>query len=711
MTRQSKSPVVRDRVSPSQVRDGKATPSASPPSRWCTAIGLGVIVGAGALAYANSLAGPFLFDDRVTVVDNTQIRQLWPLSQALFASRETPSAGRPLVNLSFAMNYAVGGLQVRGYHLVNIAIHLVCALLLLGVVRRVLNGPMYRSRWAGMADGVALAASALWLLHPLNSEAVDYLTQRTELMMGLFYIGTFYAMVRADDSPRPRLWRTASVCACALGMACKETMVTAPIMVWLYDWRIRGESVRDTFSKRGHFYAALASTWVLLVALQWSGPRIHSAGWSAGVDIWTYLLNQTTMIVRYLRLAIWPAGLVLAYGYPSPLTLKDVLPNAVMVAGLIAATVVALRVAPRVGFLLAWVVVTLAPTSSIVPIATEVGAERRTYLPMMALAVLAAVGVAQAAQAIDRQSPRSTRRLGSACALIAVVAVAATYGVETTARNREYRSGLVMAQTVLARWPTAYAHFLLATELIDVGDNPAALPHLRLAVRDVPRAEMTLGTELAKAGQRDEALAHLQAFVQLQPLILQAVPARNLIGGLLTERGQFEAAADQFRLVLQMNPAFVEAHGHLADALFAQRRFAEAVSEYRQYLAAFPRDAAATLELGVAFDKLGRSDDALATFRWVLHLDPHNKLAARDAAINRLMADDYAGTVTFGRQAVAANPEDPVAHDVLGVGLAFESHWADAAAELQRAVQLDPSNSQFRDHLAGVEARWHRGGH
>jgi tetratricopeptide (TPR) repeat protein len=193
--------------------------------------------------------------------------------------------------------------------------------------------------------------------------------------------------------------------------------------------------------------------------------------------------------------------------------------------------------------------------------------------------------------------------------------------------------------------------------------------------------------------------------------MLEAVPARNLIGRLLTQRGQFEAAADQFRLVLQMDRSFLEAHGHLADTLFEQRQFADAVYEYRQYLAAFPRDAAATLKLAVAFDKLGRSDDALVAFRRVLDLDPHNGLAARDAAINRLTVDDYAGTVTFARQAVAANPDDAVAHDVLGVGLAFESQWAGAAGELQRAVQLDPSNAQFREHLASVEARWPRSGH
>ena len=107
---------------------------------------------------------------------------------------------------------------------------------------------------------------------------------------------------------------------------------------------------------------------------------------------------------------------------------------------------------------------------------------------------------------------------------------------------------------------------------------------------------------------------------------------------------------------------------------------------------------------------LSRSDDALAAFRRVLDLDPHNALAARDAAINRLTADDYAGTVIFGRRAVAANPNDPVAHDVLGVGLALGSQWTDATTDLQRAVQLDPSNAQFREHLSSVEARWNRTG-
>src|SRR6185436_12269087 len=111
-------------------------------------------------------------------------------------------------------------------------------------------------------------------------------------------------------------------------------------------------------------------TWLITAALMWSGPRIHSAGFAAGVSPWTYLMNQTVMIARYLRLAVWPRSLVLAYGIPLPLSVGDVVVPALLIVGLLALTAVALVRRPLLGFLGLWFFVTLAPTSTIVPIAT-----------------------------------------------------------------------------------------------------------------------------------------------------------------------------------------------------------------------------------------------------------------------------------------------------------------------------------------------------
>src|SRR3977135_4205509 len=113
----------RKRTKPKQ--ESAPPPGLAPRGVWLRAA---LLVLAGAVVYANALSGPFVLDDQDTIVMNEQIRQLWPPSVVLFPALELPAAGRPVVNLSFALNYALGGADVRGYHIVNIAIHIACAL-------------------------------------------------------------------------------------------------------------------------------------------------------------------------------------------------------------------------------------------------------------------------------------------------------------------------------------------------------------------------------------------------------------------------------------------------------------------------------------------------------------------------------------------------------------------------------------------------------
>ena len=224
-------------------------------------------------------------------------------------------------------------------------------------------------------------------------------------------------------------------------MACKETMVVAPVVVLLYDRTFTFGSFREALRGRGWYYAALCATWLVLVALLWSSPRGDSAGFAgASVSPWTYLLNQSEMIVRYLRLAFWPRGLVLDYGEPLHVTFADVAPYAIAVAALLAATIIALVRNPPLGFLGAWFFLTLAPTSSILPISTEVGAERRMYLPLMAIV---------AAVVVDRRGFVGARVHGSrpahprtgAPANLAFAVLAVLLSLGTVQRNREYLSG------------------------------------------------------------------------------------------------------------------------------------------------------------------------------------------------------------------------------------------------------------------------------
>jgi tetratricopeptide (TPR) repeat protein len=650
-----------------------------------------IIAVCAAAVYANSLAGPFVFDDQVSLVDNPQIREWWRLGVLLQPERESPLAGRPLVNLSFAINYAFGGLEPVGYHLVNLALHLACALLIFGIVRRTLDQPALKARLGQSPMTLAWAVGLVWALHPLNSEAVDYVTQRTELMMALCYLGALYAGIRAWASPAPWRWLATSVLTCAMGMACKESMATAPITIICYDAIFLFGSLRQAIRSRWRFYAGLAVSWVVLGAAIWSGPRVHSAGFSSGVSPWTYLLNQTVMIPGYLRLALWPRSLVSIYGWPLPLTLHDVAPYALLMLALFAAACVALVRSPEWGFAGLWFFVTLAPASSVVPIATEVGAERRMYLPLVALVALAVIGVS-----FIRRVPRIVPG-------IALAAVSVGLAAGTIARNRDYRSGILLAQTAVDRHPTSVGRSLLGIELQKAGRGDEALVQLRMAVAGAPRAYYPLGIELLRRGRTRDAIEALEAFVREQPLLLAAIDARQRLGQAYTAQERWQEAIEQYRIVFTMKPSpdqRLDTEALLGEALVGAQRFDEAIAQYRTYLKARPGDVHALTYLAVALAVSGQTDESLAAFRQAAELEPDSSSAQRNLAIALFDHRNADEAAVHAARAIALQPGDAVAHDTLGRALAVQGRLPEARAEFERALQIAPDSVDAREDLA-----------
>src|SRR5208283_3006570 len=194
-----------------------------------------LIVAAGLWAYHNSLHGPFIFDDIPSIVENRHLHHLWPIDVVMTAPPGTTVTGRPVVCLTLALNYAVGGLNVWGYHVFNLAIHLITALVLFGILRRTFESETLRDRFGGNAVGLAATIALVWEVHPLQTESVTYVVQRTELLMGLFLLLMSYCVIRSDRSTNPALWQLAAIVSCALGMGSKEVMVVGPLIVLLYD--------------------------------------------------------------------------------------------------------------------------------------------------------------------------------------------------------------------------------------------------------------------------------------------------------------------------------------------------------------------------------------------------------------------------------------------------------------------------------------------
>jgi Flp pilus assembly protein TadD len=555
--------------------------------------------------YWNSLGAPLVWDDDPAIVTNQSIRG--SLADSLAPPLETPVAGRPIVNASLAINYGIHALDTTGYHIWNLAVHAASALLLFGIVRRTLSSrKVFRD--AMFSDGVALVAALTWMVHPLLSETVDYVTQRSESMMGLFFLLTLYAAIRArggrhphrasraearDPVQRERRWELMSIASCALGMATKESMVTAPVAIVLYDLVFEFDSPREALTSRRFLYAGLAATWLELGVIMWRWPRSTVGGSKVGA--WTYLLNQAQMITRYLALTFWPESLVVDYGLPRMLSVRDVVAEGALLVGLAAATVLALRRWPAAGFLGVMFFLTLAPTSSIVPITSEVGAERRMYLPLAALTVLM---VTLAGVFIDRargRSPGRGRALMGAAIGVSVVVIAAL-AVRTAYRNREYETQISLWESVIARRPQGRARFALANQLMEAGRHDEAIAQLRAAVVDFPDARAGLGTELLISGEFKEGVDVLEAFLQANPSAPNRAPARPLIArgyrGLAErslQQQRFAQAADEARQSIQFDPQSADAHNVLGAALASQGQFDQAAAEFREALRINPQ--------------------------------------------------------------------------------------------------------------------------
>lgn len=471
------------------------------------------------MAYSNSFAGIFVFDDEPAIAQNQNLRNLWPLTAAMAAPPDTTLSGRPVATLSFAIDHARSGGSLDGYHATNLCIHLAAALLVFGITRRTLLTARLKDRFAGAATPLAAIVALIFIVHPLHTGSVTYIVQRVESLMGLLYLATLYCAIRALDAHGRAwaCWTGAAVLACALGMATKEVMATAPLMVMSWDYLF----ARDRATARRSLYASLAATWIILAVLVAGGHRSPSVGFGfAGWPWWRYLMTQAEVVTHYLRLAVIPAPLVLDYDWRAATSLAQVaVPGALLVA-LLAATVWGLIRRSPAAFAGAWFFLILAPTSSVIPIVTEVAAEHRLYLPVAGVIGLVVLGLFEAGRRVAGTSS-TTRRVMGRAGLLAGAVVVLLLARMTQARNADYHDyDRIWSATIAERPLNARARNNYATSLLMKGRYAEAEPHLRVAVRENPslaEAEANLGVTLSAQGKLDEGATHLRRAIELQP--------------------------------------------------------------------------------------------------------------------------------------------------------------------------------------------------
>jgi len=680
-----------------------------------------LIIAVGVWAYHNSFQGPFIFDDVPSILDNPHIRHLWPIWDAMSRHTESAVSGRPVVCLTLTLNYAFDGLNVRGYHAFNLAVHLLAALVLFGVLRRTFEGEKLRDRFGASAVWLAAAIALIWEVHPLQTECVTYIVQRTESLMGLFLLLTLYCTLRGSQSSRPRVWYLAAVVSCALGMGSKEVMVGAPLIVLLYDRVFLAASFRQLWQRRGGLYVGMAATWVMLGALVAGVSRSRTGFGIEGLTSWDYLKTEAGVIVYYLRLCFWPRPLVIDYfDWPIALSLKDALVAGVVVIGLLGATVWAFRRQPWLGFLGAWFFVILGPTSSFLPSANEAAAERRMYLPLAAVVTLTVVG----AVALGKRLFSKQQGVVLGCAAGGSLVVLFTF--LTIQRNQDYRSDLAIWRDTAEKRPSnARAHNNLGFALAEAGRLDDAIGQCEEALRlrpDYAEARVNLGVALEKLGRPEDAIRQYEEALRIEPDF--AMANKNLAGALMRV-GKTEGAIRSYKQLLQIAPDSAETHRDLGLALEQAGRTADAIEQYQQAARLNPDDDGVFNDWGIALEhwagtKSGVEADALfkqaaekygqalrvkpdcteALNNWgtALWEQAKTKRGAEAEALFKQALEKY-------EQALRIKPDYAGAHYNLALALLAMGNSEEAARHLESVLQFKPDSAEVHHRLAEALAR------
>jgi tetratricopeptide (TPR) repeat protein len=532
----------------------------------CLAVTLSIV------AYANAFNNTFVYDDYDTVIANPSLRDLGNIRFIL-----VHSPFRPVVNVSYAIDRALWGYWAPGFHLTSVLLHAVVVGLLYAFILRALSDARVRvhggtpdSRDPARLDAwTACVAATMFGVHPLMSEAVAYVSGRSELLVGMFFLAALLcgraAMIAATHAPagrrKIRVIRatTGTLIAGGLALCSKETGATLPIVLWLYDALILPS---DSAARRFRLTRVFGPAFLLVAAAGilryiFFPPPLSVSAATPGLT----LLTQSIVLWRYLGLLLFPVNQSIMHGVHRVTSLVDPLALAAVAAMFLAGWVAfqLRRTAPLFAFGFLWFLVTMAPSSSVFAL-REGMAEHRAYLGSAAVLV----ALSRSGMRLFAALSRGRSGVPATCAS-GLVLLAALLTTLTLLRNKVWENPIALWAEAVEQSPGMWEpRYALADALRQAGACGAAIPHYNVVVRSRPAhrdAFTNLGICLAETGRLDEAE---KAFTRALDIDPHFVRAYTNLGSLAILAGNNDLARDRYLEAIATDPQNVLARLQLA---------------------------------------------------------------------------------------------------------------------------------------------------
>jgi tetratricopeptide (TPR) repeat protein len=676
------------------------------------------------------------FDDNVYVSENRHV--LGGLTDAgiawAFTESHVSSHWHPLTWLSLMADAQVlaagkGPLDrarlAGGMHLVNLALHAANAVLLFLVLRA-----MTASTWPS-----ALAA-AVFAVHPLHVESVAWITERKDVLSGLF--GLLALGAYAWYARGPSVVRYLVVAAAlALGLMAKPVLVTWPLVFLLSDYwplgrfsqrrvggagksssddalrepaqntderfqgsdSVRNPAVSQRFAPRTlpmlivekiPLLLLVAASAIVTFLAQRSGGDVISL---QSVPIWERIARAAALYVAYLGKSLWPVNL--AALYPGGPMESFWLASAAggLLALLTAGAVWGAWRGQRwlaVGWF--WYLGTLLPTIGLIQVGSQVMADRFLYLPQIGLCVAGVWGAAHLAGLWPDR--RWLSGLGGALLVAGLMACA--WQQTSYWRNSE----TLLTRTLACTARNSMAHYNLGLDLASRGQVDDAIAHFQQALEikpDFAGAHNNLGVALAGRGQVDAAMTHFRKALELEP---DYAGAHYNLANLLAARGETDAAMTHFRKALEIKPDYAEAHNNFGLALADHGEADEAVAHYRKALEIKPDFVSAHYNLGAILADRGEADKAIAHYRKALEIKPDYAEAHYHLGLILAHHGEVEEAMVHYRKALEIEPDYAEAHNNFGKALADRGEVDEAIAHFRKSLELKPDNAQAHCNLA-----------
>lgn len=536
---------------------------------------------AGALAYRNAFGAPFIFDDLTQILQNPKIQNFdWPWT---FLANNR----RPILYASLALNFHTSGFNAFAFHEFNIRVHILAAMMLFFLVRKTLLLPAMKEGLRQNADLLAFASSLLWLLHPIHTQAVTYIIQRAESLMGLFFISALFFSSQYLTS-RKLFWLIIAGVASLFAGLTKEVALVLPLMVLFYDRTFISATFREAFRNNCWLYGALSVTWAVMVFLYLTTApeeRLTAGFGMQGMTPFLYAVNQPAVILRYIALAFWPDNLIFDYQWQAVTQWQFLWPSLVVVFSWVLVLIVVYcwnKDTRGVSFLLLSFFIILLPSSSVIPL-KDIIFEYRLYLSLSCLSIVFVVALFSFSERYVRLRNRKP------FFIIIVMLLAIILGGITYQRNKVYANEEVLWHDVISKQPFNDRAFNnLGEYLMRNGRAEEAKGYFLKAAAlntDYPDVYVNLATVVGKEGDPQKAVEYAQKAIALDP---DFAVGHNNLGSALSQLGRYAEAIPHYEKTLELGFVKEGVFQNLALALINTGQKQKAVEVLEKALAIYP---------------------------------------------------------------------------------------------------------------------------